>query len=225
METYKIGSISQEDEGKILRILDNQKINYDYRCNGANRILFLKESASPKLLEYFNDNSIELLKEDVKEVPDIKNAALEGIVQSLYEWISADVSKEQIYSVIWALAMSREDESFNQAVLEIRNAVTADQSQEEAEMPTLKPQQDEPGRLLASVERKVGKKTSLKEMDEEADFIKVPREHTQKLKELFFSHHISYKTVSKGETDYIYFSSREVYDKAKPLFNNYFRNV
>ena len=99
-------------------------------------------------MEYFNEHNIELLKEDVKEVPDIKNAALEGIVNSLYKWISTDVSKEQIYFVIWALAMSKEDKEFNQAVLEVRNAVTSSMTEEEREMPTLKPSQDEPGRMI-----------------------------------------------------------------------------
>jgi hypothetical protein len=149
MKTFKIGSITQEDESKILRTLDNQKIKYDYRSNGANRVLFLKESASPNLLEYFNDNNIELLKEDVKEVPDVKEAALEGIVNSLYEWISEDVSKEQIYNVIWALAMSKEDQKFNEAVRLMREELAKEITQEEAELPTLKPQQDEPGRILA----------------------------------------------------------------------------
>ena len=148
MEIYKISNISQEDETKILLSLDKQKVNFDYRCNGPEHILFLKESASSELLEYFNEHNIELLKEDVKEVPDIKNAALEEIVNSLYKWISTDVSKEQIYFVIWALAMSKEDKEFNQAVLEVRNAVTSSMTEEEREMPTLKPSQDEPGRMI-----------------------------------------------------------------------------
>jgi hypothetical protein len=148
MKTFKLNSITQEDEDKILRTLDNQKIKYDYRSNGTNRVLFLRESASPKLLEYFDDHNIELLKEAVKEVPDVKEAVLEGIVNSLYEWISADVSKEQIYSVIWALAMSKEDQKFNEAVRSMREELTKEMTEEEAELPTLKPQQDEPGRMI-----------------------------------------------------------------------------
>jgi hypothetical protein len=125
--TFTFDLVTEAEENKILKYLDNNKVQYDFNALGNKRIITLKEVVNKEINKFFRNNGIrEVIIEDVEEKPVIKTSEIGSIIDDIYQWISADITKEQIYYVFWAMAMQKDDDKVIEAIHKLRSDIESE---------------------------------------------------------------------------------------------------
>jgi len=126
MERYVFRFLTEGEENKILSQLNKTKVNYDFNISFNERVFSFSKPLD-KTTRYFLESyggveEQEQIEEQIQitEDEEPKVLLLDSIIEKLHHWISEELSKEDIYKVLWAIAETREDEELIAAIQEFR---------------------------------------------------------------------------------------------------------
>ncbi len=134
---YSFGFLTESEESKLHSFLKKNKVNYDHGINfKENKYNFIFEEALKKDVRFWleaqggicvkeEEEPETPITEDVEEVTRVEDLELDSLISQLQEWVEVDVSKEQIYDVMYAMAMVKEDEKILAAIKKMREGIEA----------------------------------------------------------------------------------------------------
>ena len=127
---YKFKFLTESDETKLHSLLTKKNVKYDYNVNLLKKeeVFIFEETLARSIRCLLENQGGEMIKED--DVKDEENIEIEEtpkeisktdtLVEELFPWIELEVSKEQIQSVLWAIAQLNADEEVLEVIGQIR---------------------------------------------------------------------------------------------------------
>ena len=127
---YIFRSLTESEKSKLHSDLKKQNIKYDYDIDLLKKqeVFMFNESLDRKTRYWLEaqgatgikDSEDKTITEDVEEVVDVNTSEFDSIVSEIHAWIELEVSKEDIYKVLWAMAMTGEDEKILETIKKMR---------------------------------------------------------------------------------------------------------
>jgi len=144
---YSFRFLTESEESKLHSDLKKKKVIYDYDIDHLKKetTLVFNESLDRTTRYWLEANGgcviqdseePETIKEDIGEVTKVEALELDSLVSEIGEWIEATIEPEQIYDVLWAMAMMKDDEKVLNGIKKLREDLDSERNADIEEEPT-----------------------------------------------------------------------------------------